>query len=109
TLCPKLRILVYASFAGLVLCACSSKQSEAETQHAAEKSEIKAGPNDKTLVLIDSPTQKLLGVQVEPLKRIEVSPQIKGYGRVLDPAPLVTVVAEVAPAEAAARASQAEL
>jgi hypothetical protein len=42
-------------------------------------------------------------------KSVVLPPEVSGYGRVLDPAPLVALAAEVAAAQAAAEASSSEL
>src|SRR3954464_10564213 len=100
--------------AALVL-SCSKKEKE---EHAAEKSpeasaepesHVKRGTNGEVIITLDADTQKTMGLQTAPLKSAQWKPQLKGYGRVLDPAPLAALVAELITAQAASAASEAEL
>ena len=50
-----------------------------------------------------------MGLQAKALAAAQLHPEVKAYGRVLDPSPLVSLVAELAVAQAASDASQAEL
>lgn len=61
---------------------------------AAEKAEKPAAGND---IVVASP------------KSVVLTPEVSGYGRVLDPAPLVALAADAAAAQAAAEASASEL
>jgi hypothetical protein len=54
-------------------------------------------------------TQKELGIQVKNPEALELGPELKGYGKTLDPAPLVALVTELATAQAAYTASSSEL
>jgi multidrug efflux system membrane fusion protein len=92
--------------------ACSHKSTESPTPTAAEKKEesrITHGTNGETVIKLDAETQKLMGLQTAALSRAELSPEIKGFGRVLDTAPLASLVADLTAASAASQASQAEL
>jgi hypothetical protein len=53
-------------------------------------------------------TQKDLGIQVKSPAAFEMNPELRGYGRVLDPAPLAALVAELASAQAAYAVSSSE-
>src|SRR4029077_14154517 len=50
-----------------------------------------------------------MGIKVEKPAVTNISPELKGYGRVLDPAPLANAIGEVAVAEATYKASSNEL
>ena len=102
-------ILIAACLALAVAC----KPHEAD--HPAEKKEPeKASPvshNDKgeTVLKLDAEAVKRVGVKVEPLAAADFSPEAKGFGRVLDPAPLAALVSEIATAHLAVENSRREL
>jgi hypothetical protein len=58
---------------------------------------------------IDSETQKRIGLKTEPLKTLLLEPEVRGYGRILDPAPLATQLTDVETARVAAEAARQEL
>ncbi|HTL57911.1 MAG TPA: hypothetical protein VL361_19640 [Candidatus Limnocylindrales bacterium] len=102
----------------LVLFGCSHKEKQEEKSGAAEKttekaleseSRVKHGTNGETVITLDSATQKLMGLQTAALQPAQLLPELKAYGRVLDVAPLTSLVAEMISAQAASAASQAEL
>jgi hypothetical protein len=94
------------------LSACSKKNEEAAASAVAEKKEesrVSHGTNGETIIKLDAETQKRMGLQTAALSAAQLSPEIKGYGRVLDAAPLAALVADLTAASAASAASQAEL
>ena len=104
----------------LVLLGCADKdkakdkdKDEAKApagEKAAEAaSHVKHGTNGETIITLDVATQKLMGLQTTALQPAELSPELKGYGRVVDAAPLTALVADLMSAQAASAASQAEL
>ncbi len=76
---------------------------------AEPESRVKHGTNGDVVITLDAATQRIMGLQTAPLAPAQLSPQVKGYGRVLDTSPLASIVAELATAQAASAASQAEL
>lgn len=50
-----------------------------------------------------------VGLKFAGPETVQLTPEVKGYGRVLDPAPLVALLAEIETARAAATASEKEL
>jgi hypothetical protein len=83
---------------------------EATSEKAAEpESRVKHGTNGEVMVTVEAKLQQTIGLQTAPLAPAQLSPEIKAYGRVLDISPLASLVAELATAEAAGQASQAEL
>ena len=76
-------------------------------EHAASR--VKRGTNGEVIITLDAETQKKMALQTAPLAPARLNPEIKGYGRVLDPSPLAVLAAELTTAEAATAASQAEL
>ena len=100
-------ILAVASVTG-----CSHSGGEppaASPEKSAEpESRVKHGTNGAVIVTLDADTQKVMGLQVASLAATELSPELKGFGRVLDPAALGATVAEVFSARATAGVSQKE-
>ncbi len=111
-------IVVAAGFAGGALW---MKQREAASapagEHTAPASADKeaTGPqvsrdaNGNAVVTISDKAQKDLGIQVKSPEAFQMSPEVKGYGKVLDPAPLAALVTELASSAAASAASSKEL
>jgi len=60
------------------------------------------------VVKLDPKEQSLIGLKVAPLQAAQAPTEIKGFGRVLDPAPLAALVTEGATARAALQASTKE-
>jgi hypothetical protein len=96
-----------------LLTGCGEKKEqpkEASSEKAAEpESRVKVGTNGEVTVTVEGKLQKTIGLQAAALEAVQLSPEIKTYGRVLDISPLAALVAELATAEAAGQASQAEL
>lgn len=96
---------------------CAKKDAapdEAKSEGKAEsKSENawKAGRNEngESVVTLDTNTQARIQLKVESPAAAQLQPEVKGFGRVLDPAPLVAAVAEIQIARAAAKTSSQEL
>ena len=82
-------------------------EAEGEKQ-PAEVSRVQRSTNGETIITLDAETQKRIGLQVAALMVTNVSREIKGYGRVLDPAPLAALTAELVSAQFAAIASVQE-
>jgi hypothetical protein len=59
-------------------------------------------------VTLDAETRTRVGLELAPLVTTNLPPEVKGYGRVLDPAPLLGLVAELESARATAEASRKE-
>ncbi len=75
---------------------------------AEPESRVKHGTNGAVIVTLDADTQKIMGLQVAVLAATELSPELKGFGRVLDPATLGSTVADVLSARATAGVTQKE-
>ncbi len=96
---------------GLLGNACSKKAGEpaASEKEQKEESRVKHNAKGETVITLDSATQQLIGLQTTSLQAIEVRPEIKSYGSVLQAATLATQVVDVSSAQAASQASEAEL
>lgn len=88
-----------------------SKERAAEAKRekpVVAKSRVKLGTNGEVILALDEETQKRIALKVEPVTTAKLNPELKGYGRILDPAPLATLTTELASAEVALAASQKE-
>lgn len=99
---------------GLLLGSCSPKSEPPETPPQAEKKSeteprVKRSTNGEVTINLDKATQDLMGLKTSALPQARLSPELKAYGRVLDIAPLASLVAELASAYSAAETSQADL
>jgi hypothetical protein len=65
--------------------------------------------NGNAVITLSRKTQKDAGIVVTNPTAFQMRPELQGYGRVLDPAPLVALVTEQASAQAAYTASSGEV
>lgn len=99
---------------GLLVAGCSQKPEPTEAVAKSEdagKAELRVqhGTNGEVIIKLEAETQKLMGLETTSLAAGQLKPGTKAYGRVLDVTSLATLVAEIATAETAAQASEAEL
>lgn len=80
----------------------------AEEKAAEEETRIKHDEKGRVVVVMDDETQGNIGLLVAKPTAGQITPELKGYGRVLDPAALAALVTEWASAQAAAAASSNE-
>lgn len=80
---------------------------QAPAEQAAE-SFLQHDAGGRTLVKLDQETQTRMGLKTAPVVTAQISPEVKGYGRVLDPAPLAALMTEAMSARAALEASGRE-
>jgi len=77
--------------------------------HATDQPEEKPSSPDITGGHAIAPKQaEALGLKFAAPETIKLAPEVQGYGRVLDPAPLVAVIGEIETARVAANASDKE-
>jgi hypothetical protein len=84
------------------------KVEAAREKPVATKPRASFGTNGEPVVTLDEETQKRIALKVQQVAPGTIIPELKGYGRVLDPAPLAALSAELAAAEAALAASRKE-
>jgi hypothetical protein len=89
-------------------CSRSAPETSQEEKAAAPESHVKRGTNGQ-VVSLEASTQQVAGLRVTVLKPFEVPPTVKVVGHALDPATLITGVADLISAESASAASAAEL
>ena len=100
-------LLAVASAALLSACSKPGEEKEGE-KPKAEASRVKLGAHGEVTVTLDADTQKRMGLKVERPAPAQWQPELKGHGHVLDPAPLVALLDELAPAQIASETSQRE-
>jgi hypothetical protein len=107
------RFMAMLLAAFLVGCGKEEEKKEAPTEAASEKAtggaKLEHGTNGDVIVTVDTNLQQTIGLQTTALEPAQASPEIKAYGRVMDPSGLAALTAELVTAEAAEKASQAEL
>ena len=74
-----------------------------------EKSEHHENAVEESVLKLDKKKQGAAGIQTAQPKPAKLAEQIKGYGRVLDPAPIVAMMLDVQAAQATTEASEKEL
>lgn len=102
-------LLVGAAGAWLFLHPHEGGGGEEKKEETKVESHVVHGTNGETLLQLDKEAQERAGLKVAPLEAGELPPEIKAFGRVLDPAPLAAAVTESAAARAQFEASSREL
>jgi hypothetical protein len=103
---------------GMLLAGCGSEKKKEEAKDVKEtasekaapetESRVKHGTNGEVIITVEAKLQQTIGLQTAGLEAAQLSPELKAYGRVLDPSGLASLVAEFVTADAASQASQAE-
>jgi hypothetical protein len=106
-----IRLLLAASVLGaLTGCQRSGETRESETSSGANPppAEVQRSP-EGVKVTVQAKAQERLGIGVEQPKAMVTEAEVKAYGRVLDPAPLVNAVTDMQAAHNTLAASKQEL
>lgn len=82
-------------------CSKTDEQPAAAEAASESASRVKHGDNVETIVTLSEAEQKQIGLKTETIEPGQISPEIKGYGRVLDPTPLISMANDLAAARAA--------
>jgi multidrug efflux pump subunit AcrA (membrane-fusion protein) len=85
------------------------KQATSEKAAGEPESRVKHDTNGEVTVTVEIKLQQKIGLQTAALEPAQLSPELRAYGRVLDPSGLASLAGDLMTAEAAAQASQAEL
>jgi hypothetical protein len=108
----KSRHIFSALLAAMIACllnACSKSGEEKEGEQAkAEASHVKRDAHGEVIVALDVEAQSRIGLKAETPAAVQWQPEVRGYGQVLDPAPLASLMAELVPAHVAAETSLRE-
>ncbi len=104
---------IFGVAAGLLLTGCSpSGSASAEKPPAAEEEpgpKVTRDAAGNTVIQISDEAQGNIGILVKKPEAARLNREIKGFGRVLDPSPLVAVMSELAAARATFAASREEV
>jgi hypothetical protein len=85
-----------------------AEAKEEPKEAAKEPSFLERGTHGETFLKLGKETQTRMGLKTEPLAAAQLPPEVRGYGHVLDPAPLAALLTEIASATAALQASTSE-
>lgn len=94
------------------LTACGKREAAPATDEpnsAAAETHVHRGANGETFLQFDAATQKTIGLEVATLMAVKHEPEIKCFGRVIDPAPLAELLIQYRKAQLAFDNSHAEL
>ncbi len=69
------------------------------------QSRVEHSPHGETVVNLDEKTQGLIGLKTAALEAVTISPELKGYGQILDSTSLIQLASAVASARASLDAS----
>jgi len=83
-------------------------EENAKKEEHKEESRVQHGTNGESFLKLDAEAQRHIGLKIEPIAAAQLPPEVKGYGRVLDPAPLAALHIEGESARAALAASTRE-
>ena len=98
--------------AALALAAGCSKPADtktAEPEKPAAEAKVKQNAAGETVLTVDAETQKRIAPKIENLVATEWTPEIKGFGRVVDAATLASALTDLETARGAAEVSGKEL
>jgi hypothetical protein len=106
-------VLILLAAAGGLILAYVQMSKERQREAGADKpvvpeSTVKSGPDGEHVLVLDQAAQTRLGLKIESIGAIARTPEAKGFGRILDSAPLAALATELASDEAALTASQKE-
>jgi len=87
----------------------TAEAKPAEEKPPPEESHVSHDDMGRVVVKMDDEIQGNIGLLVEKPTASQLSPELKGYGKVMDPAPLAALLTELASAQAAYAASSREL
>jgi len=80
----------------------------AAKEEKKEDSPVQHGTNGETFLKLDAKAQTRMGLKTAALAAIEIEPEIKAYGKVLDSTPLATLLAELATTRSSLEVSRGE-
>jgi hypothetical protein len=98
-------LLIAALIYGYLLLSKERTKEAAAEKPVSSESKVGLATNGEAVVNLDEKTQKLIGLETTPLTAATLTPQIKSYGRVLDPSPLVGLLSSLSSTRAALEAS----
>ena len=106
-----LGILVGVALGGLATWTLLKHHDEKEAEKHEEKKEesrVQHGTNGEVFIKLDKEAQEHCGLKLAVLEQIETRPEIKAFGRVLDPSMLAMQLVDINTTKAALEASRKE-
>ncbi len=103
-----IKLILFATCLALAACK-PPENTPAEKKEPEKSSPVSHNDKGETVIKLDAEALKRADVKTEPLAAADFSPETKGFGRVLDPAPLVALVSELAAAHLTVENSRREL
>jgi membrane fusion protein, multidrug efflux system len=100
--------ILVAACGGIILFSVTRVMADADEKPNATQPQIKS-MNGETVVTLDAETQKRIGLEITNLTAVEWQPEVKGYGRVIDPTPLIDLLNDLGRAEITFDSSHQEL
>jgi len=101
-------VAIIAFIAGAILVRPFLKHGENAEPPAAKEESAAVETNENGIVKLTLEKQTLIGLQVASPEAVEMTPEVTGFGRVIDPAGLIAAVSESEMAQAALNASKKE-
>lgn len=101
-------VLIAALIYGYVLMSKERTKEAAAEKPVTSESKVGLATNGEAVVSLDEKTQKLIGLETTALTASTLNPEIKSYGRVIDPSPLVGLLSSLSSARAGLEASAKE-
>ena len=90
-------------------CSKPADTKTAEPEKPAAEAKVKQNAAGETVLTVDAETQKRIALKIENLAATEGTPEVKGFGRVIDAATLSSALADLETARGAAEVSGKEL
>lgn len=81
---------------------------EEKKEEKKEESFVHHGTNGETFLKLDKETQTRMGLKIAPLAAATLKPEVKAFGRVLDPTPLSALIIEATSTRTTLEASTKE-
>lgn len=86
-----------------------AEEGEEKKEEKKEESHVIHGTNGETFIKLEQEAQERAGLKIAALEPAELKPEIKAFGRVLDPSLLAMAMTDIATARAQFEASSREL
>src|SRR3954471_5689577 len=78
-------------------------------EESKEPKRVQQSTNGETFLKLSKEDQEHAGLKIGTVEAVEMNPEVKGFGRVLDPSPLAMQLVDLSSAQAALEASHKEL
>jgi hypothetical protein len=104
--------IIFTGVTLLLIIGCNRKDQDDESGAGTgpeKASRVSRSANGESTVALDEPVQKEIGLKAEPVMAVRISPELKGYGQVIDPAALASMAGDFTSARVASETSQTDL